>query len=115
MTAPVPPPKQPSLLWPIVAVLAWGLLLADVYLRLPFARNVLEAMQVPVPPVSRWVLDNAAWVVPALGLATFLLAGWIRNHTARWVLTAVVAILLFLVLLAIRLHSVFLVRPALME
>jgi hypothetical protein len=95
--------------------MAWGLLLADVYFNLPTHKHALKGNGVTLPPLSAWVLDNAFWAVPAVGLVTVLLACQIRQRTLRWAVPAVVGILCFVALFAIRLQGYFMVRPVGLE
>jgi len=91
MSNPVPP-NRPSLLWPTFAVVTWGVLLYQVYAQLPGQRERLAQLEIALPDAAVWVLANAAWAVPTVGLAACLAVGWIKALTARWVVLALVAV-----------------------
>ncbi len=96
------PSTRPSLLWPVFALLAWALLLYQVYVQVPGQLDRLNELRVDLPTWSRWLLENASWVVPVTGLITALLVGWIRQPTGRWLILAIVAVVGLLTFLGIQ-------------
>jgi hypothetical protein len=81
---------------PAFAMLAWGLVLYHVYRVLPGQRAILAELGVRLPEVSEWVLANAFWWTPTLGILSALVTGVIRRATPRWLLFGGIAILTLL-------------------
>lgn len=95
-------PKVPSYLWPI---LAWGFLALQVYYDLPKHRAVVDAVGATMPESSRRLHDNLAWMLPALLVATGLLAWMLRPPILRWLVLMLIPIVCIFGLLLLRVQT----------